>query len=45
VTLASSSCPLLGSAEGIGSIVFFLKPLPFAELVLPLNDDAGCHRK
>ena len=37
--------PVLGSAEGIGSIVFLLKPLPFAELVLPLNDDAGCPGK
>jgi hypothetical protein len=36
---------LLSGAEGIGSIVLLLKPLPFTELILPLDDELGRHRK
>ena len=34
--------PCLSCAVSIGLVVFFLEALPFAELVLPLNDHA-CH--
>jgi hypothetical protein len=44
MTLACGFYPLLGSAEGISGIVLLLKPLPFAELILPLNDNLGCHQ-
>jgi hypothetical protein len=44
VSLACVSCSLLGSSEGISGIVLLLKPLPFAELILPLNDNADAHR-
>jgi len=44
MTLTCRSCPLLGSAEGISGIVLLLKPLPFSKLILPLNDDRGCHQ-
>jgi len=44
MTLARGSSTLLGSAKGISGIVLLLKPLPLAELILPLNDDLGCHQ-
>jgi hypothetical protein len=44
VTLTCASCPLLGSSEGISGIVLLLESLPFAELILPLNDNADAHR-
>jgi hypothetical protein len=34
----------LGSAEGISGIVLLLEPLPFSELILPLDDDFDAHR-
>jgi hypothetical protein len=43
VSLSCASCPLLGGSESISGIVFFLKPLPFAELILPLNDNTDVH--
>jgi hypothetical protein len=44
VSLTCASCPLLGSSEGISGIVLLLGSLPFAELILPLNDNADAHR-
>jgi hypothetical protein len=44
VSLARALCPLLGSSEGISGIVLLLEPLPFAKLILPLNDNADAHR-
>jgi len=41
VAFAGASGPRLGRAKGIGLVVFFLVALPAAELVLPLDHDAG----
>jgi hypothetical protein len=35
----------LGSSEGISGIVLLLKPMPFPELVLPLDDEFSHHRE
>jgi hypothetical protein len=45
VTLSCGSCPVLSSAESIGSIVLLLEPMPFSELILPLDDDADHQTK
>lgn len=41
VTLAGVTSPCLGTAVGIGLVVHLGKALPAAELVLPLDHDAG----
>ena len=41
VAHAGAAGPRLGGAEGIGLVVLLLEALPMAELVLPLDHDAG----
>lgn len=45
VTLSCGSCPVLSGAESISSIVLLLEPMPFSELILPLDDDADHQTK